>query len=69
MQNNLGNAMTDLVLGDDDDDGEAAVMEDSDLENEEDEVAVFLFYLRNQLIFIFFVIFRQKLSQYLIVNM
>ena len=41
MQNNLGNAMTDLVLGDDDDEGEAAVMEDSDLENEEDEVVIF----------------------------
>ena len=36
--------MTDLVLGDDDDDGEAAVMEDSDLENEEDEVAVFFLF-------------------------
>lgn len=31
--------MADLAL-DDDDDGEAAVMEDSDLENEEDEVAI-----------------------------
>lgn len=39
MKNNLGNAMSELVLGDDDDDGEAAVMEDSDLEDEEDEVS------------------------------
>lgn len=39
IKENLGNAMADLAL-DDDDDGEAAVMEDSDLENEEDEVAI-----------------------------
>lgn len=39
MQNNLGNAIADLALADDDDDGEAAVMEDSDLEDEEDEVS------------------------------
>nr|SVE80881.1 EOG090X0AKX [Daphnia magna] len=40
MQNNLGNAIADLALADDDDDGEAAVMEDSDLEDEEDEAEV-----------------------------
>lgn len=33
----MGGAMAELAL-DDDDDGEAAVMEDSDLENDEDEV-------------------------------
>lgn len=37
MKDKLGNAMTNLAL-DEDDDGEAAVMEDSDLEEEEDEV-------------------------------
>ncbi len=44
MKNNLGNAMSELVLGDDDDDGEAAVMEDSDLEDEEDEVSILGFW-------------------------
>nr|CAG4646460.1 EOG090X0AKX [Macrothrix elegans] len=38
-QEKIGNAMNELVL-DDDDDGEAAVMEDSDLELEEDEAEV-----------------------------
>lgn len=36
--------MSELVLGDDDDDGEAAVMEDSDLEDEEDEVSILGFW-------------------------
>nr|CAG4651201.1 EOG090X0AKX [Simocephalus serrulatus]SVE94405.1 EOG090X0AKX [Simocephalus serrulatus] len=39
LKGKLGNAMTDLVL-DDDDDGEIGVMEDSDLEDEEDEAEV-----------------------------
>jgi len=56
MKNNLGNAMSELVLGDDDDDGEAAVMEDSDLEDEEDEVSIFDFdaIQENSKLYIFF---------------
>ena len=48
--------MSELVLGDDDDDGEAAVMEDSDLEDEEDEVSIFDFdaIQENSKLYIFF---------------
>lgn len=41
LKENLGEAMADLALDDNDDDGEAAVMEDSDLENDEDEVVIY----------------------------
>lgn len=47
LKEKLGNAITDLSL-DDDDDGEAAVMEDSDLEDEEDEVNSKHFYYSNK---------------------
>nr|CAG4648119.1 EOG090X0AKX [Moina brachiata]SVE93169.1 EOG090X0AKX [Moina brachiata] len=40
LKENLGEAIADLALDDNDDDGEAAVMEDSDLENDEDEAEV-----------------------------
>ena len=39
MKEKIESAMADIALGDDTDDGEAAAMEDSDLEDENDEVA------------------------------
>ncbi len=63
--------MSELVLGDDDDDGEAAVMEDSDLEDEEDEVSILgcCSIERNLKFNYFLVVCRQKSSPSLIANM
>lgn len=54
VKNKLASAMNDLVI-DDDDDGEAAVMEDSDPDLEEDEVcfALYLLSRKNDNIFNF----------------